>query len=91
MNDQRILSKLFVEELRKRGVLEDVICEYEIESLRECSYCHRLMNQGWMYQGYETYCSDKCLIKAHPEEDIEELKQEAARNDTDTYWTAWEG
>ena len=66
MNNQRILSALLVEELRKQGALEDVICEYGIESLRECTYCHRLMNQGWIYRGFETFCSDKCLMNAHP-------------------------
>lgn len=91
MNDQRILSKLLVEELRKRGALEDIITQYEIETLRECSHCHRLMNQGWIYQGFETYCSDRCLMRAHPEEDLEGLKRAASNSDTDTYWTAWEG
>lgn len=91
MNDQRILSRLLVEELRQRGALEDVISEYEIESLRECTHCHRLMNEGWIYQGFETYCSDRCLMKAHPEADLDELKRETSDNDTDTYWTEWEG
>lgn len=90
MNDQRMLSTLFVEELRKRGALEDVICEYGIESLRECSHCHRLKNQGWIYHGFETYCSDNCLMEAHPEEDLEEMRREASSNRSDTYWTAWE-
>lgn len=91
MNDQRTLSKLLVEELRKRDALEDVICEYEIETLRECTCCHRLINQGWIYQGYETFCSDKCLIKYHPDENLEEIKLHAADEDSETYWTAWEG
>lgn len=91
MKNQRLLSALLVEELRKQGALEDVICEYGIESLRECTYCHRLMNQGWIYRGFETFCSDKCLMKAHPEEVLEELRRNASSNHSDTYWTAWEG
>lgn len=91
MNNQRFLEKLFVEELRKRGILEDLICKYEVDSLRVCSCCHRLMNQGWIYQGFETYCSDICLMKSHPEESLEEMKREASNSKTDVYWTEWEG
>ena len=89
MNNQRILTKLFVEELRKRNVLEDVICEYCIENVRECMHCHKLMNEGWMFAGVETYCSDKCLRAAHPEIDIETYRAIANDEDSDTYWTSW--
>jgi len=91
MNKQQKLCVLFVEELRKRGALEDVICEYEIVNIRECTYCHRLMKEGWMYGGYETYCSDKCLKNANPDEDIDYLKEHASDDDSETYWTEWEG
>lgn len=91
MSNQHNLEHLLVSELRKRGALEDVICEYEIESVRECSHCRRLMNEGWMYEGYKTYCSDECLMAAHPEVKLAELKHRAAKEHTETYWTAWEG
>lgn len=90
MNNQRLLEKLFVEELRKRGALEDVICEYEIENVRECNCCHRLMNEGWIYHGFETYCSDRCLMSAHSDENLDELRKNANDDDSDTYWTMWE-
>ncbi len=70
MNNQRKLERLLVEELRKRNVLEDIICEYEIECVRECCLCKRLMNEGWIYQSIEAFCSDKCLMKAHPNETL---------------------
>lgn len=91
MNNQRDLEHLLVEELRKRNALEEVICEYGIETVRECLCCHRLMNEGWLFAGIETYCSDDCLMKAHPEENLLILKAEALRDDSDTYWTKWEG
>ena len=91
MNNQRTLETLLVEELRKRGALEDVISEYEIETVRECNHCHQLMNEGWIYAGCETYCSEECLLKAHPDEDVDELKKQAEDDDSDSYWTTWEG
>lgn len=91
MNNQQQLSLLLVEELRKRNALEDVICEYEIETVRECTHCHKLMNEGWIYAGYETYCSDECLAAAHPEEDLNYLNHHASDDDSVTYWTDWEG
>lgn len=88
---QQLLCALFVEELRKRNALEDVICEYGIENLRECSHCHKLMDEGWMYHGYETFCSDECLSAEYPDEDIDNLKAHASDDSSDTYWTKWEG
>jgi len=91
MNNQQQLCVLFVEELRKRGALEDIICEYEIENLRECSHCHKLMNEGWIYLGYETFCSDDCLLAEYPDENIKVLRENASDDESDTYWTRWEG
>ena len=54
-------------------------------------HCHKLMNEGWMFAGVETYCSDKCLRAAHPEIDIETYRAIANDEDSDTYWTSWEG
>jgi len=91
MNNEQQLCALFVEELRKRGALEDVICEYGIETLRECTHCHTLMSEGWIYHGYETYCSDECMLAEHPDEDIDSLNYHASDDASDTYWTKWEG
>lgn len=91
MKRQEELASLLVEELRKRGALEEVVCDYGIETVRECNGCHRLMDEGWLFRGYETFCSDECLIQAHPEVDLEVLRSEASTNDSDSYWTTWEG
>lgn len=90
MKNQSTLEHLLVEGLRRRGALDEVICHYGIESVRECCHCHSLMCEGWMYLDCWTYCSDECLLAEHPEEDIEVLNQEAL-GDSATYWTAWEG
>lgn len=91
MSRQRELEHLFVQELRQRGALEDVICEYGIETIRECNHCHRLMREGWLYANFETYCSDKCLMAAHPAECIETMRHQASEDDAETCWMAWEG
>lgn len=91
MSRQRELEHLFVQELRQRGALEDVICEYGIETIRECNHCHRLMREGWLYHDFEAYCSDKGLMAAHPEECIETMRRQASEDDAETCWTAWEG
>lgn len=90
-HDKAGLALLLVEELRKQGALEDVICEYGIETVRECTHCHELMNEGWIFHDYETFCSDECLMCEHPDVDIKYLKEHASDEDSVAYWTAWEG
>ncbi len=89
-NNQIHLAMQLVKELRKQNMLEDMICTYGIESVRECNYCHRLMNEGWLYADIETYCSDGCLLGAHPEEHLPYLRSHASDEDTYAYWTAFE-
>lgn len=91
MNNQRVLERHLIEELRRKKVLEDIFSEYDIEDVRICGYCGKLMNEGWMYGGFETFCSTKCMMSAHPDEDLEDIKRHACNNGSDTYWTAWEG
>lgn len=91
MNLKSQLSHLLVKELKKRNALEDVILDYEIETLRVCNCCGNLMNEGWIYQGIETYCSDDCLMKSHPNENLCDIKEQACLENSDIYWTQWEG
>lgn len=91
MDNQISLAILLVEELRKRQAIEDVICEYGIETVRACNHCNRLMNEGWMYHDINTYCCDECLISDNPNEDISALQEHACEDECDAYWTKWEG
>lgn len=84
------LALRLVDILREQDVLQDVIYEYGIDSLRVCEHCGILMNEGWMYDGRETFCSDECLLAKHPAEDINDLNIHASDNDSKTYWTTWE-
>lgn len=91
MDNQAKLALLLVKELRKQKALEDVICEHGIETVRECSCCHMLMNEGWIYHDYYTYCSNGCLLHDNPNEDINELQNHANGINCAAYWTSWEG
>lgn len=76
VNGQLSLSKLLVDELREKDALESVISEYGVQSVRVCMNCKRLMNEGWLYCGDITYCSEACLLADNPDEDMETLRNE---------------
>lgn len=50
-----------VQNLSDRGVLDGIISSNDIESVRMCEHCERLMNEGWGYEGIETFCSKNCF------------------------------
>ena len=84
------LALRFVDSLRKKGVLDDVICSEDIDCVRVCENCGKLMNEGWVYEGIETYCSDDCMIASHPDVNIPKLKVHAIEDNSNSYWTMWE-
>lgn len=84
------LAISFVHTLSNKGILDDVISTNGVESIRVCEHCAKLMNEGWVYEGFETYCSDTCLKAAHPEIEIDILKLHAIDNKSNSYWTRWE-
>ena len=61
------------------GHMEEIILEYEVEDVRLCEHCHRLMDEGWLVGGMQTFCSDDCLKSSFPDVDVEELKAEAGK------------
>ena len=87
---ESILALRFVDSLRKKGVLDDVICTEDIDCVRVCDKCGKLMDEGWVYEGIETYCSDDCMIASHPDINIKELKTQAIEDNSNSYWTNWE-
>lgn len=87
---ESILAIRFVDSLRKKGVLDDVISTEDIECVRVCEKCGKLMSEGWGYESIETYCSDDCMIASHPDVNIQELKTHAIEDNSNSYWTMWE-
>jgi hypothetical protein len=64
---------------------EDFIMENEIETLRVCYTCGKFISEGYIYNDFETYCSDKCFIADHGKATFD------GAGDDELYWTAWEG
>lgn len=89
-NIEANLALSFVRALSAKGILDDVISTNDIEHVRVCEHCGNLMNEGWVYEGIENYCSDACLKAAHSEIDIDMLKVHAIEDNSNSYWTKWE-
>ncbi len=89
-DQERQLAIQLVEELEILGHLEDIIIECEIDKVRICEHCHRLMNEGWLVDDIRTFCSDKCLRNAYPDIVISDLQAHLLEHNCMAYWTKWE-
>ena len=88
---ERQLAVRLVEELVTLGHLDEILSEYEVEDVRICEHCHRLMAEGWLVDDMLTFCSDKCLKAGMPDADLADLKAHACEDGSSVYWTRWEG
>ena len=79
MNHQITIALLLVKELCKHNMLEDVIIANDINCLRVCTHCGRLMNESWSYNN-TPFCSDKCLQADYPLCDLNKIKKHDKRN-----------
>ena len=65
-----------------------------IRYARKCSECGKGMNEGYVIEARETYCSDPCLHKHVTPEEFLELyigdDDEGEGGGTETYYTEWE-
>lgn len=60
----------------------------ELECIRICSDCEKIMNAGYcINDGEEYYCSDECLHKHYTEEEYKEMYDDG---NGDSYYTEWE-
>ena len=88
---QQQLAIRLVEHLTMTGYLDDAINISQADFVRECGHCHRLMNEGWVYMGCATFCSDECLLAVESDlspDDLREIDQDDMN--LETYWTEWE-
>lgn len=86
---QKDMAIHLVEHLIMTGNLDWIICDCDVQFLRECDHCHGLMKEGWMYRETYHYCSDECLLAENPEITQEKLDN-LDDNNSDIYWTEWE-
>lgn len=51
---------------------------------RKCTKCKKGMNDGYLVNDVEYYCSDECLYSVHTEDEYEDLYIEGS-----AYYTEW--
>lgn len=60
----------------------------DLECIRICSDCGKIMNAGYcINHGEEYYCSDECLHKHYTNEEFNEMYDDG---NGDSYYTEWE-
>lgn len=88
---QKTLAARIVEHLIMTGKLEWIILECDMNFVRQCNHCHKLMNKGWMCGEAYKFCCDECLLAENPEISREKLYNRTVDDNSDIYWTEWEG
>ena len=80
-HDKKYLQEKYIDIDR----MIDVLIE-NMDDIRRCSVCGRLMQEGYCQDGgYRYYCSDECL---HHDFTDEGWNKECVNNDQ-SYWTQW--
>lgn len=62
---------------------EEFIEENGIETLRVCQCCGKFINEGYIYEGFETFCSEECFVETNGKSIFNNA------DDDELYWTAW--
>lgn len=75
---------------------ESIIERDELDSIRICEHCGAPMNEGYLVNDFDTYCSEECARAATAEmgwtkEQFEQHLANADNEDSCVYWTQWEG
>lgn len=76
-------------------VRDHIIEHHELDSVRVCEHCGKLMNEGYLVNDFNTYCSEECARAATAkmgwtEEMFNERLADADSEDACIYWTQWE-
>ena len=91
-DDAEDIAKALIAEPDKR---EGIIEEWELESLRICEHCGKLMHEGYMVDDCCTYCSKECVMQdtgwSKEEFDNEIAVVSTNPDNTRIYYTSWEG
>ena len=58
----------------------------KLDCVRVCEECGKPMIEGYVIDGFDTYCSDDCLHKHITDDEFELLND---NGNGDTYWTTW--
>lgn len=68
------------------------IDEFDIDSIRVCDHCGKLMHEGYMVEDFNTYCSETCVKAGEKwtEETFQENISHAEEDDAIIFYTQWE-
>ena len=64
----------------------DELSNYLFDHVRICTVCGKAIQEGYITENYEYFCSDECLHTKYSEEEWTEMYTD----DGDNYWTSWE-
>lgn len=77
---------------------ESIIERNDLDSIRICEHCGAPMNEGYLVNDFNTYCSEECTRAAllspeggWTEEVFNEHLTHADEENSVIYWTQWEG
>lgn len=62
------------------------LANHLFEHIRVCTECGKAMQEGYITENFEYFCSDECLHKHYTEEEWAKMYTD----DGDNYWTSWE-
>lgn len=88
LKDPKLTDQDIDQMLSSGRSLEQIIDTYNLDRVRVCSECGKLMTSGFVIEnGLNYYCSDECLLKNMSWSEYEELYDDGFG---DSYWTEWE-
>lgn len=85
---QREVEEVSADSLRQfvRDLLEDLKQADDMERYRICCVCGCLLQEGYVIDLCDVYCSTECLYQHISQEAYEELYR---GGEGDSYWTQW--
>jgi len=71
---------------------QSIIDRFDLDSIRICEHCGRLMHEGYLKDEYYTYCSEECVKEACnlSDEEFFEMVSHAEEDNAPLFWTEWE-
>ena len=78
-------DNIYTQELEQCNVINEVVKGDKYA--RICTCCHSGMNEGFISNNYEYYCTAQCLRNKYTKKEWEEL---ASEENSGNYWTQWE-
>lgn len=83
-----LFTKKIINAIIRDVPMSDILTKYEIENVRVCSECGKLMDEGFCIEsGADYYCSKKCLLSNMTMDEYNKMYDDGKG---DSYYTSWE-